>query len=206
MGKCFSSARASTPTPMAKEGSTVPSVIFKTRVRINSKDENPFDWKDVTSDELFKGKRCVLFALPGAFTPTCSSFQLPGYEAAYEEIKSLGIDEVYCLSVNDAFVMRQWGLKQGLEEDKTLGANGFKKVKLLPDGAAAFTRGMGMSCVWDTERGFGERSWRYSCVLNDRKVEKIFIEGGGITPNSAADPYEVTDEKTMLAYLKSASK
>mmetsp|Transcript_11889 Transcript_11889/g.37667 ORF Transcript_11889/g.37667 Transcript_11889/m.37667 type:complete len:192 (-) Transcript_11889:335-910(-) len=191
---------------MAKEGSTVPSVIFKTRVRIDSKDENPFDWKDVTSDELFKGKRCVLFALPGAFTPTCSSFQLPGYEAAYEEIKSLGIDEVYCLSVNDAFVMRQWGLKQGLEEDKTLGANGFKKVKLLPDGAAAFTRGMGMSCVWDTERGFGERSWRYSCVLNDMKVEKIFIEGGGITPNSAADPYEVTDEKTMLAYLKSASK
>ncbi|KAG8461583.1 hypothetical protein KFE25_001187 [Diacronema lutheri] len=191
---------------MAKEGSTVPSVIFKTRVRINSKDENPFDWKDVTSDELFKGKRCVLFALPGAFTPTCSSFQLPGYEKAYKEMKSLGIDEVYCLSVNDAFVMRQWGLKQGLEEDKTLGANGFKKVKLLPDGAAAFTRGMGMSCVWDTERGFGERSWRYSCVLNDRKVEKIFIEGGGITPNSAADPYEVTDEKTMLAYLKSASK
>ncbi|KAG8461590.1 hypothetical protein KFE25_001194 [Diacronema lutheri] len=191
---------------MAKEGSTVPSVIFKTRVRIDSKDENPFDWKDVTSDELFKGKRCVLFALPGAFTPTCSSFQLPGYEAAYEEIKSLGIDEVYCLSVNDAFVMRQWGLKQGLEEDMTLGANGFKKVKLLPDGAAAFTRGMGMSCVWDTERGFGERSWRYSCVLNDMKVEKIFIEGGGITPNSAADPYEVTDEKTMLAYLKSASK
>lgn len=189
-----------------KEGEQVPSVVFKTRVRIESNDENPFDWKDITSEDLFKGKRCVLFALPGAFTPTCSSFQLPGYEKAFEEFKSLGIDDVYCLSVNDAFVMRQWGLKQGLEEDKTVGSLGFTKVKLLPDGAAAFTRGMGMSCVWDTERGFGERSWRYSAVINDMKVEKLFIEGGGITQNSGPDPYEVSDEKTMLEYLKSVKK
>jgi peroxiredoxin len=99
-------------TPI-QEGSEVPNVVFKTRVRIDAPVENPFDWKDVTSEDYFKGKRVVLFSLPGAFTPTCSSTHLPGYEAAYEEIKSLGVDEVYCLSVNDTFVMRQWGLKQG---------------------------------------------------------------------------------------------
>jgi len=99
-------------TPI-QEGDNAPSVIFKTRVRIESSAENPFDWKDVTSEDYFKGKRTVLFALPGAFTPTCSTTHLPGYEAAYDEIKGLGADEVYCLSVNDAFVMRQWGLKQG---------------------------------------------------------------------------------------------
>jgi hypothetical protein len=99
-------------TPI-KEGATVPNVVFKTRVRIDAQVENPFDWKDVTSEDYFKGKRVVLFSLPGAFTPTCSSTHLPGYEAAYEEMKALGIDEVYCLSVNDAFVMRQWGIHQG---------------------------------------------------------------------------------------------
>lgn len=187
---------------MAKVGSVVPSVTFKTRVRIASKEENPFKWKDVRSDELFRGKRVVLFALPGAFTPTCSSFQLPGFEKAYDEMRSLGIDEVYCLAVNDAFVMRQWGLKVGLAEDMTLGSNGFKKVKLIPDGAALFTRGMGMSCVWDSERGFGERSWRYSCVINDMKVEQIFVEGGKVIQNSEEDPYEVSDPETMLAYLR----
>lgn len=189
-------------TPI-KEGDSVSNVTFKTRVRIESADQNPFDWKDVTSEDYFKGKRAVVFALPGAFTPTCSSTHLPGYEAAYDEIKSLGVDEVYCLSVNDAFVMRQWGLHQGLAEDKTIGANGFQKVKLIPDGAALFTRGMGMSCNWDSERGFGERSWRYSVVINDMKVEKLFIEGGGITQNSGPDPFEVSDAKTMVEYLKS---
>ncbi|KAJ1623964.1 thioredoxin-like protein [Pavlovales sp. CCMP2436] len=161
-------------TATATDGSAVPSVTFKTRVRIDSKDPNPFDWKDVSSEDLFKGKRVVLFSLPGAFTPTCSSFQLPGYEAAYEQMKALGIDDVYCLSVNDAFVMRQWGLKQGMAEDMTFGANGFTKVKLLPDGACLFTRGMGMSTLWEKERGFGERSWRYSCVINDMKVRLFY--------------------------------
>ena len=99
-------------TPI-KEGEAVPSVTFKTRVRIEDDSENPFDWKDVTSEDLFAGKRVGLFSLPGAFTPTCSSTHLPGYEEMYDEIKGLGVDEVYCLSVNDAFVMRQWGLKQG---------------------------------------------------------------------------------------------
>jgi len=188
-------------TPIA-EGSTVPNVTFKTRTRIESDEENPFDWKDLTSEDLFKGKRVVIFSLPGAFTPTCSNTHLPGYQAKYEEIKALNVDEIYCLSVNDAFVMRQWGLHQGLEEDKTPGSLGFTKVKLLPDGACHFTRGMGMSCMWDSERGFGERSWRYSAVINDMVVEKIFIEGGAITQNSGPDPFEVSDADTMLAYLQ----
>merc|ERR1719343_1615405 len=191
-------------TPI-KEGAEIPNVVFKTRTRIESDDENPFDWKDLTSEDLFKGKRCVLFSLPGAFTPTCSSTHLPGFESAYEEMKGLGVDEVYCISVNDAFVMRQWGLKQGLVEDKTPGANGFKKVKLLPDGAAHFTRGMGMSCMWDSERGFGERSWRYSAVIKDGEVEKLFIEQPMIQ-NSGPDPFEVSDAKTMVDYLKSCAK
>ena len=141
-----------TTTASAKTGDSIPNVTFKCRSRIESTDQNPFDWKDFTTDELFKGKRVVLFSLPGAFTPTCSSTHLPGYEKNYEKIKSMSVDEVYCLSVNDAFVMRQWGLAQGLVEDKTVGSLGFEKVKLLPDGACAFTRGMGMSCTWVSKR------------------------------------------------------
>jgi thioredoxin-dependent peroxiredoxin len=96
-----------------RAGDSAPNVVFKARVRDPSiGGENPFKWKDVSAESLFKSKRCVVFALPGAFTPTCSSTHLPGYEKHYDEIKQCGIDEIYCLSVNDAFVMRQWGLKQ----------------------------------------------------------------------------------------------
>jgi peroxiredoxin len=170
--------------------------------------DNPFTWKDVKSSDIFKGKRVVVFALPGAFTPTCSSTHLPGYEEHYEAIKGCGIDEIYCLSVNDAFVMRQWGLHQKLAEEKKdtsnpLNPGNFQKVKLLPDGASLFTRGMGMSCTWDTNRGFGERSWRYAVVIDDMKVEKLFVEGGAVNQNSGPDPFEVSDAKTMLTYLKS---
>lgn len=194
---------------LAKEGSSVPSVVFKARIRDESiGGPNPFTWKDVSTDDLFKGKRVVLFALPGAFTPTCSSTHVPGYEQQYDNIKALGIDEVYCLSVNDAFVMRQWGINLGLEKEDSDSSNplnpgNFKKVKLIPDGACLFTRGMGASCVWDTERGFGERSWRYSTVINDLVIEKIFCEGGDVVPNSGPDPFEVSDANTMVAYLKS---
>ena len=100
--------------------------------------------------------------------------------------------------------MRQWGLNLGLEEDKTIGANGFTKTKLLPDGAAHFTRGMGMSCVWESERGFGERSWRYSMVVKDGTIEKLFCEPDRVQ-NSGPDPFEVSDANTMLEYLKSAN-
>ena len=193
----------------------IPKVTFKCRVRdAKIGGDNPFTWKDVTTDDIFKGKRVALFALPGAFTPTCSSTHLPGYETNYKAIKALGVDEIYCLSVNDAFVMRQWGLNQKLEEEKVanmmkpnpLNPGNFKNVKLLPDGAALFTRGMGMSCTWDSERGFGERSWRYSAVINDCKIEKMFIEGGAVVQNSGPDPFEVSDAATMMKYLESAKK
>lgn len=125
-----------------------------------------------------------------------------------DDILKCGVDEVYCLSVNDAFVMRQWGVHQGLisedvDASNPLNPGNFKKVKLLPDGAALFTRGMGMSCTWEKERGFGERSWRYSVVINDMAVEKMFIEGGGVTQESGPDPFEVSDAETMFKYLSS---
>jgi len=191
-----------------KKGDTIPSVIFKARIRDERiGGDNPFKWKDITTEDLFKGKRCVLFALPGAFTPTCSTVHLPGYEELYYEIKKQGIDEVYCISVNDSFVMRNWAIKLGLKvenelRDNPLNPGNFKKVKLIPDGAAKFTRGMGMSTIWDKERGFGERSWRYSAVIDDMKIEKIFIEGKKIVQDSKKDPFKISDAKTMLKYLK----
>jgi thioredoxin-dependent peroxiredoxin len=170
----------------------VPHVVFKTRVRDESVGgPNPFRWQDVTTQEIFDGKRVVVFSLPGAFTPTCSSTHLPRYEALYDEIKAQGVDDIYCLSVNDAFVMFQWG--------KNLGAD---KVKLLPDGNGEFTRKMGM-LVEKSNLGFGLRSWRYSMVVNDGTIEKVFAEPG-YSDNCETDPFEVSDADTMLAYLKSA--
>ena len=185
---------------MKKSGDEVPYVVFKTRVRNDSDSENPFEWKDVDTHDLFKGKRVVLFSLPGAFTPTCSTKHLPSYDENYNKLRSLGVDEVYCLSVNDAFVMRQWGLHLGLEEDKTPYSNGFKNVKLVPDGTCEFTSKMGMECDWTTERGFGLRSWRYSMVVNDCVIEKMFVEEP-MVQNSKDDPYVVSDCDTMLKYL-----
>ena len=111
------------------------------------------------------------------------------------------MDEVYCLSVNDAFVMRQWGLSQNLEEDKTPYSLGFKNVKLIPDGAALFTDKMGLSCLWIKERGFGKRSWRYSMVVNNMLIEKLFIEEPKIE-DSEYDPFKISDSTTMLHYLQ----
>lgn len=172
------------------EGKSVPQVVFKTRVRDESVGgDNPFKWQDVSSDEIFKGKKVVVFALPGAFTPTCSSTHLPGYEAAYSELKGLGVDEVYCLSVNDAFVMYQWGKAQGVEH-----------VKLIPDGSGEFTREIGMMVKKDN-LGFGERSWRYSFYAEDGVIKKMFIEPG-FGDNCPDDPFEVSDAQTMVTYLK----
>jgi len=185
---------------LIKEGMKVPNVVFKTRVRVETNDENPFKWKDMTTNDYFKGKNCILFALPGAFTPICSATHLPEYEKLYDSFKKFGIDEIYCLSVNDAFVMRKWGLDQGLEEDLTPGSLGFKKVKLIPDGACKFTREMGMSCTWTSERGFGERSWRYSCYVEDGIIKKMFVEEPFVQ-NSEADPIKVSDASTMLNYI-----
>jgi peroxiredoxin len=170
---------------------TVPSVVFKTRVRDESiGGPNPFRWQDRTTEELFAGKRVVVFSLPGAFTPTCSTSHLPRYEALFNEFKALGVDEIICISVNDAFVMFQWGKQQGANN-----------VFLLPDGNGEFTRKMGM-LVDKANLGFGMRSWRYSMVVNDRKIEKMFVEPG-YSDNCPTDPFEVSDADTMLNYLKS---
>ncbi len=169
----------------------VPSVIFKTRVRDESiGGENPFRWHDLTTEAIFSGKNIVIFALPGAFTPTCSTTHAPGYEEAYEEFKKLGVDEIICLSVNDAFVMKQWGDKLGL-----------KNVFMLPDGNAEFTRKMGM-LVKKENLGFGDRSWRYSMYVKNGEIQKMFAEEG-FSDNCETDPFEVSDAKTMLQYLQS---
>lgn len=168
----------------------VPNVTFKTRVRNESLNvENPFEWKDLTSEEIFKNKKIVVFALPGAFTPTCSSTHLPRYEAVYDELKEQGVDEVICLSVNDAFVMYQWG--------KNLGR---KNVFMLPDGNGEFTRKMGM-LVDKSNLGFGMRSWRYSMYIEDCEVKKLFAELE-FEDNCPLDPFEVSDADTMLNYLQ----
>lgn len=177
------------PTP-PHEGSPVPHTIFKTRVRDESiGGENPYRWQDVSSAEIFSGKRVIVFGLPGAFTPTCSSTHAPGFEKHYDEFRALGVDEIYCLSVNDAFVMKQWADKLGIE-----------KVKMLPDGNASFTRAMGM-LVKKEDLGFGERSWRYAMLVADGTIQKMFIEPG-VSHNCPTDPFEVSSAETMLAYLR----
>ena len=131
----------------------------------------------------------MVFGLPGAFTPTCSSTHAPGYEAHYDDIKNLGVDEVYCLSVNDAFVMKQWADKLGIS-----------KVKMLPDGNAEFTERMGM-LVKKENLGFGSRSWRYSMLVDDGVITQIFVEPN-FSDNCETDPFEVSDAETMIKHLK----
>jgi peroxiredoxin len=168
----------------------VPDVVFKTRVRDESVEgSNPYRWQDTTTQDIFGGKKVVVFSLPGAFTPTCSSNHLPRYEELYEEFKAQGVDTIVCVSVNDAFVMFQWGLKIGA-----------KNVFLLPDGNGEFTRKMGM-LVEKSNLGFGMRSWRYSMLVNDGAIEKMFVEPD-FADNAGGDPFEVSDADTMLAYLK----
>ncbi|WP_193176833.1 peroxiredoxin [Oricola nitratireducens] len=170
-------------------GRKVPFVTFRTRIRDESiEGPNPFRWEDKTSDDYFKGKRVVLFSLPGAFTPTCSTYQLPDFEKLFDEFKAKGIDEIYCISVNDAFVMNAWGKAQGVE-----------KVKLIPDGSGEFTRKMGM-LVRKDNLGFGLRSWRYGAVVNDGVVEKWFEEEG-YSDNCESDPYGVSSPQNILANL-----
>jgi peroxiredoxin len=168
----------------------VPNVTFKTRVRDEAVGgSNPYRWQDLTTSDIFAGKKVVVFSLPGAFTPTCSSNHLPRYEELYEEFQAQGVDTIICVSVNDAFVMFQWGQKVGA-----------KNVFLLPDGNGEFTRKMGM-LVDKSNLGFGMRSWRYSMLVNDGAIEKVFVEPD-FGDNCPIDPFEVSDADTMLAYLK----
>jgi thioredoxin-dependent peroxiredoxin len=170
----------------------VPQVTFKTRVRDESVEgSNPYRWEDKTSQDIFAGKKVVVFSLPGAFTPTCSSNHLPRYDELYQQFQAQGVDEIICVSVNDAFVMFQWGKQVGN-----------RNIFLLPDGNGEFTRKMGM-LVDKSNVGFGMRSWRYSMLLDDGNIEKIFVEPQ-FADNCPTDPFEVSDADTMLAYLKGA--
>ncbi|KAG9389548.1 Redoxin [Carpediemonas membranifera] len=159
-----------------KEGQNVPDVTFM--IRRNNQ------LLPVTTDEIFKGKTVVAFSLPGAYTPTCSSSHVPHYEQLTETFKQNGVDDVVCFSVNDGFVMEAW--------QKELDA---PSVTFIADGNGDFTKGMGL-LVDKSDIGFGPRSWRYSMLVRDKKIVKMFIE-----PEKPGDPFEVSDARTMLNYI-----
>jgi len=159
-----------------KEGQRVPNVTFKTRVGS--------EWVERNSNEIFGGKTVVVFSLPGAFTPTCSSSHVPRYNELAGMFKAQGVDDIICVSVNDAFVMNEWKAQQAADN-----------LSFLPDGSSEFTRGMGMLVSRD-DLGFGPRSWRYSMLVKDGVVEKMFIE-----PQEPGDPFHVSDADTMLAHV-----
>jgi peroxiredoxin len=170
----------------------VPDATFHTRVRNTELGgANPFEWKVLTSDDIFAVKRIVLFAVPGAFTPACSESHLPGYEKHYGAFRELGVDQVICLSVNDAFVMFQWAVSRNIEN-----------VFMLPDGNGEFTRKMGM-LVERTSNGMGMRSWRYAMLVDNGKIEKLFMEPG-FKDNPPGVPLADTGAETMLAFLRSS--
>lgn len=167
----------------------VPNVTFKTRVRDDSiEGDNPFRWQEVTSDDLFAGRRVIVFSLPGAFTPTCSTYQLPDFEKMYADFTAKGIDDIYCLSVNDSFVMNAWAKSQQLNN-----------VKVIPDGSGEFTRKMGMLVKKDN-LGFGDRSWRYSMVVNNSVIEQMFVEPG-FEDNCESDPYGESSPQNIMSAL-----
>ena len=159
-----------------REGQRVPQATFRTR--------EDHQWVDVSTDDVFKGKTVAVFSLPGAFTPTCSSSHVPRFDQLADRFRELGVDDIVCISVNDAFVMNEWKEAQAAEN-----------VTFLPDGNGAFTDGMGM-LVGKEDLGFGKRSWRYSMLVRDGVIEKMFIE-----PEKPGDPYSVSDADTMLEYL-----
>ncbi|MFO7808329.1 glutathione peroxidase [Guyparkeria sp.] len=164
-----------------REGQKVPNVTFRTRQN--------HDWVNMTSDEIFKGKTVAVFSLPGAFTPTCSSSHVPRFNELAPVFKKHGVDEIVCISVNDAFVMNEWALDQDAD-----------RIRFIPDGNGDFTDGMGLLVDKD-DLGFGKRSWRYSMLVKDGTIEKMFIE-----PEKPGDPYEVSDADTMLDWLAPNAK
>jgi glutaredoxin-like protein len=163
-----------------REGQNVPDVIFRTRQNNQ--------WVDVSSKDIFKDRTVVVFSLPGAFTPTCSSTHVPRYNQLTPAFKQAGVDEVVCLSVNDTFVMNQWRSEQKATN-----------ISFYPDGNGEFTQGMGM-LVSKSDIGFGDRSWRYSMLVKNGVIEKMFIE-----PDQPGDPFGVSDADTMLEYIAPAA-
>ena len=174
-------------------GKKIPVFTFKLRVRDDSiSGPNPFRWEDKSSTEIFQNKNVLIFSLPGAFTPTCSTYQLPEFEDCYEKFKANGVDEIYCVSVNDAFVMNSWGKAQNLIH-----------VKLIPDGNGEFTRQMGM-LVDKKNLGFGQRSWRYAALVKNGIVTQWFEEPG-LEDDHGEDPYGVSSPSHILKELENAS-
>ena len=177
-----------------KSGAKLPDVTFHTRVRDEAVEgPNPYRWQDVTTGDYFAGKRVILFSLPGAFTPTCSTYQLPGFEKGYGDFIAKGVDAIYCMSVNDSFVMNKWAQDQGLEN-----------VTVIPDGSGEFTRKMGMLVDKDN-LGFGMRSWRYAAIINDGVVEAWFEEPG-LMDNCPEDPYGVSSPENLMKHLEQAAE
>ncbi|OCX67004.1 peroxiredoxin [Thioclava sp. SK-1] len=171
-------------------GVKLPEITFRTRVRDESiGGSNPFRWEDKTTSDYFGGKRVILFSLPGAFTPTCSTYQLPGFENGFAEFQKQGIDAIYCMSVNDAFVMNQWAKSQNLQN-----------VSVIPDGSGEFTRRVGM-LVRKDNLGFGLRSWRYAAVVKDGVVEAWFEEPG-LMDQCPEDPYGESSPESLLKWLQ----
>ena len=168
----------------------VPNVVFHTRVRDDSvSGPNPYRWAQVSTFELFGDKTILAFSLPGAFTPTCSTYQVPRFEEMYNKFRALGIDEIYCISVNDAFVMNAWAKKQGIEN-----------VKMIPDGSGHFTRHMGMLVDKDN-LGFGMRSWRYAFLARNQEIVGTWIEPG-FKDLAQDDPYGETSPENIMKYLR----
>ena len=175
------------------KGFKIPNVVFKIREGDTSLSDEfcaiGGKWVDKTIDEYFKNKRVIIFSLPGAFTPTCSSQQLPGFEKNHSKLKDLGIDEVYCCSVNDSYVMNAWAKKMSIQN-----------IELIPDGSGLFTKYMGMLIAKDNN-GFGQRSWRYMAIINDGIVEKWWQEPGINNTGSDDDPYVETTPENTMSYL-----
>jgi glutaredoxin-like protein len=169
------------PSAESLEGKPVPQVTFKTRPGN--------EWRDLTTDDLFKGKTVVVFALPGAFTPTCSSAHLPRYNELAPVLRENGVDDILCIAVNDAFVMNSW--QSGQEANN---------ITMIPDGNGDFAQGMGL-LVDKRDLGFGQRSWRYSMLVKNGIIDKVFIE-----PDKEGDPFEVSDADTMLGYINPDAK
>jgi glutaredoxin-like protein len=159
-----------------RQGQRIPNTTFRLR--------HGHEWVNLTSEELFRGKTVVVFSLPGAFTPTCSSSHVPRYNQLAPRFRAHGVDEIVCISVNDAFVMNEWQKSQKADE-----------IRFIPDGNGSFTEGMDM-LVDKEDLGFGKRSWRYSMLVKDGTIEKMFVE-----PEIPGDPFEVSDADTMLAYI-----
>ena len=167
-----------------KVGTSTPQVPY-----VNFRVRELGEWIDTSTNTYFKDKRVILFALPGAFTPTCSNEQLPGFDKMADAFKEYGIDEIYCMSVNDSFVMNAWSTDQNL-----------KNVKMIPDGNGEFAQGMGMLCQ-KRDKCFGQRSWRYAMIVNDGNIEAMFVEPGKID-DTAEDPYGESSPESVMQFLK----